>query len=230
MYGGTGRRRRPGPVEDGLSPRVRGNHDFRLQRPHRFRSIPACTGEPRIDGDRKPNLEVYPRVYGGTPIVSSIDCNGTGLSPRVRGNLVDREIRCSNAGSIPACTGEPQPGSGCTRRCWVYPRVYGGTHSSRKRNRNAGGLSPRVRGNRASTTQEPSLAGSIPACTGEPVWCGLPSRKSWVYPRVYGGTHGKRRPDCNAPGLSPRVRGNHAALLVHAVVDGSIPACTGEPE
>ena len=72
----------------------------------------------------------------------------------------------------------------------------------------AGGLSPRVRGNRNVTRGRISPYGSIPACAGEPRghlgWAALPT----VYPRVCGGTYlGVEQAGRNL-GLSPRVRGN----------------------
>ncbi len=50
-----------------------------------------------------------------------------------------------------------------------------------------------------------------------------------VYPRVYGETVSRRIANRALMGLSPRVRGNHAA--VNDALDhlGSIPACTGKP-
>ena len=50
---------------------------------------------------------VYPRVCGGTDLVSRPGDLLQGLSPRVRGNL---QVRCDDRrwlGSIPACAGEP---------------------------------------------------------------------------------------------------------------------------
>ena len=50
----------------GLSPRVRGNPAGLLAAILRWRSIPACAGEPqRYAGGRQPQ-QVYPRVCGGT--------------------------------------------------------------------------------------------------------------------------------------------------------------------
>ena len=138
-------------VQEGLSPRVRGN-PIRLSCLHERRqgSIPACAGEPRV----RPVLQlerqwVYPRVCGGTSTVhieasarSIPACagepfrrcgSGGGLSPRVRGNL-QRTYQ------------SPEQE--------VYPRVCGGTSQIASRY----GLSPRVRGKPRS----------IPACAGEP--------------------------------------------------------------
>ena len=91
------------------------------------------------------------------------------------------------------------------------------------------GLSPRVRGNRRRRWRGVGLIGSIPACAGEP-----PRSRPWltgrrVYPRVCGGTTGATVYQVDGPGLSPRVRGNLAALDLAIGRDGSIPACAGEP-
>ena len=50
---------------------------------------------------------VYPRVCGGTDGLERVCQGGQGLSPRVRGNLVWRDVDIETIGSIPACAGEP---------------------------------------------------------------------------------------------------------------------------
>ena len=72
--------------EGGLSPRVRGNPG--IGRPHRpgHGSIPACAGEPRWGRRACPDGRVYPRVCGGTLAEGVVREAGLGLSPRVRGN------------------------------------------------------------------------------------------------------------------------------------------------
>ena len=148
-------------------------------------------------------------MCGGTPSSPTIKEDPQGLSPRVRGNLLDSRPVARLKRSIPACAGEPRTRSG-SWWCWtVYPRVCGGTPVPRPgqcRNQ-----------------------GSIPACAGEPA-ATLGCR--WmvqVYPRVCGGTLGglprRRRFD----GLSPRVRGNLSARTAQKAVVRSIPACAGEP-
>ena len=70
------------------------------------------------------------------------------------------------------------------------------------------GLSPRVRGNRASACVGSLTSGSIPACAGEPRF-GLRGFVDFrVYPRVCGGTIVYRAGVGLRLGLSPRVRGN----------------------
>ena len=91
------------------------------------------------------------------------------------------------------------------------------------------GLSPRVRGNRASDFSLIDVSRSIPACAGEPL---IPNKRKGrlkVYPRVCGGT-------CTRPvwvfafqGLSPRVRGNLYSPASQSRLKRSIPACAGEP-
>ena len=129
VYGGTLPRGEADGCTQGLSPRVRGNRARPFQSQHGRGSIPACTGEPGpLDGHTQP-YGVYPRVYGGTTLTLDLSIDGTGLSPRVRGNLQGIPKEEVDHGSIPACTGEPisQPRHFGHER--VYPRVYGGTHS-----------------------------------------------------------------------------------------------------
>ena len=71
--------------------------------------------------------------------------------------------------------------------------------------------------------------GSIPACAGEPNQEGGYRYVYEVYPRVCGGTAHKARQLEEEAGLSPRVRGNLVHLTKWPVMQGSIPACAGEP-
>ena len=69
---------------------------------------------------------------------------------------------------------------------------------------------------------------SIPACAGEPMpHHACAQACPWVYPRVCGGTG--RASGQSGCGLSPRVRGNRDGDSNDSVMDGSIPACAGEP-
>ena len=152
----------------GLSPRVRGNLERRLQLSLLLRSIPARAGEPARCAPRAPQLPVYPRACGGTACESTrADSNG-GLSPRVRGNQVLHVGRVKFSGSIPARAGEPilaGTGRGPTR---VYPRACGGTAGAGLGAGVAIGLSPRVRGNPYLIRDFGDKLRSIPARAGEP--------------------------------------------------------------
>ena len=91
------------------------------------------------------------------------------------------------------------------------------------------GLSPRVRGNLRTFSQWRRRGGSIPACAGEPPWAGFVSLWRRVYPRVCGGTAGRRLWRRLSGGLSPRVRGNLGVGGQSGLLLRSIPACAGEP-
>ena len=93
----------------------------------------------------------------------------------------------------------------------------------------ARGLSPRVWGNPPLRGRPAPAAGSIPAYAGEPRWATKRARTRRVHPRVCGGTHERGLPRCRMEGPSPRVRGNHVHARRQQQLDGSIPACAGEP-
>ena len=213
----------------GLSPRVRGNHPELDLIPIPYGSIPACAGEPRSAAPRSCTSRVYPRVCGGTVARSCGTPGAAGLSPRVRGNRAVVSPRAARSGSIPACAGEPVPGSPCPSKPGVYPRVCGGTRAGKAVPVEAGGLSPRVRGNRDTYLGHASRQRSIPACAGEPSTSSSEGAEPEVYPRVCGGTSGTLKAGPPAPGLSPRVRGNPQLIGILVERDGSIPACAGEP-
>ena len=168
VCGGTRNGEQPRLLPLGLSPRVRGNL-FRRD-PARLlrRSIPACAGEPTSPALFPILRTVYPRVCGGTRDDVRCLANECGLSPRVRGNLLQVMSTIAEGGSIPACAGEP-----CACRRWaalarVYPRVCGGTPSSTGSMLPGLGLSPRVRGNLRLPARPRPPSRSIPACAGEP--------------------------------------------------------------
>ena len=68
VCGGTYREAADSVEAAGLSPRVRGNQDAAVAMATTTRSIPACAGEPAVDGQSRYDSEVYPRVCGGTPM------------------------------------------------------------------------------------------------------------------------------------------------------------------
>ena len=131
VCGGTGVRQRPTTYRAGLSPRVRGNHVFRVfchsligsiprvrGNPYTagnvsvtFWSIPACAGEPSQIAHRRQKNRVYPRVCGGTATSVGAPVMGSGywVYPRVCGGTirVAPVMGSTGKGSIPACAGEP---------------------------------------------------------------------------------------------------------------------------
>ena len=173
VCGGTSPAAGAGDQSRGLSPRVRGNRPTRAVCHDHPGSIPACAGEPELIVWMDTPQAVYPRVCGGTIINRQVRLRPRGLSPRVRGNHQRTPDCRQERGSIPACAGEPLPPYFRCGGFWVYPRVCGGTSVQVGLYIEAGGLSPRVRGNQRRQDTRAGAAGSIPACAGEPkrVWC-----------------------------------------------------------
>ena len=135
----------------------------------------------------------------------------------------------SPRGSIPAHTGEPNPGGSWLALLRVYPRTYGGTVITQCSQIADKGLSPHIRGNPLNAAAFLQSCGSIPAHTGEPVYNPITKRMDGVYPRTYGGTLTSLLLSLLPWGLSPHIRGNPMTLSKLTPPEGSIPAHTGEP-
>ncbi len=216
-------------IRCGLSPRLRGNHQFPRALERRIGSIPAPAGEPCGSARAGRARRVYPRACGGTGGAGNGVWDGRGLSPRLRGNLADHRLRRPVPRSIPAPAGEPRSCWSGRARMWVYPRACGGTKQAVEAVQGRLGLSPRLRGNLAIGPSTSPTSRSIPAPAGEPNFVGtLPGRWS-VYPRACGGTPFKRRRQTAVRGLSPRLRGNLSVDEQTLPCVGSIPAPAGEP-
>ena len=168
-------------------------------------------------------------MCGGTLSILNTAFNAAGLSPHVRGNQRFLDAHGVDAGSIPACAGEPEVRGIHPGYSRVYPRMCGGTAQSPRYDPAALGLSPHVRGNRLGRERPDPEGGSIPACAGEPTAGrhGPPAIR--VYPRMCGGTDTGDTLGVFLDGLSPHVRGNLAEDLRQHAGPRSIPACAGEP-
>ena len=178
----------------GLSPRVRGNPSLPSGTADGPGSIPACAGEPPQQPLAAGPAEVYPRVCGGTFVVTPGMTVRDGLSPRVRGNPHGGSMTTVLYRSIPACAGEPFGPPTSMVMEPVYPRVCGGTFFLPLLRPERRGLSPRVRGNQPWVANRPSAIGSIPACAGSkgqkakpgPSQNPVPSQNLWTLPRPWG--------------------------------------------
>ena len=157
-------------VRQGLSPHVRGNPRNAVLQTSLVGSIPACTGKPPSECRGCWQERVYPRMYGETEEDDEILDPTAGLSPHVRGNLIELLEPFVRKRSIPACTGKPPGRRRRSRWRWVYPRMYGETLHDGRRVLRVAGLSPHVRGNHRFLCRSELLVRSIPACTGKP--CG----------------------------------------------------------
>ena len=168
VCGGTYSAKRRGVLEDGLSPRVRGNPGDKWSGSMGVGSIPACAGEPSSVGRLSLTMTVYPRVCGGTRRALQDHPPSAGLSPRVRGNLYLTVGRPQLGGLSPRVRGNLS----MTVRLLTFngsiPRVCGGTPYFLLPPSKPEGLSPRVRGNRCGRRYTGRSDGSIPACAGEP--------------------------------------------------------------
>ena len=192
-------------------------------------SIPAPAGEPDRGWLLCRHPAVYPRACGGTGLMEARRIGLCGLSPRLRGNLVDKASGIGIAGSIPAPAGEPFFGVGRGTHLPVYPRACGGTLRASARWPAGGGLSPRLRGNPAQPLPRYRPFGSIPAPAGEPQVGLLSLHIREVYPRACGGTTAVTIDGAISGGLSPRLRGNRGMKVVRFGKKRSIPAPAGEP-
>ena len=153
----------------GLSPRMRGNPVLPSPARSRRGSNPAHAGEPVIRISPIRLSRVYPRACGGTTAGRPAMVRDTGLSPRMRGNRVQRFRAVAHKGSIPAHAGEPAAFRVSADENRVYPRACGGTLCVTAGQQHPGGLSPRMRGNPSDTESENERVGSIPAHAGEPL-------------------------------------------------------------
>ncbi len=152
-----------------------------------------------------------------------------GLSPRLRGNLLDPDPDRIGGGSIPAPAGEPAQCGRPAGHDPVYPRACGGTDSVAIRSTPLVGLSPRLRGNQCLLPVSCRHRRSIPAPAGEPVEGSSAIGRSSVYPRACGGTQSTPAVEQSDTGLSPRLWGNPCLSCRTPTCVGSIPAPAGEP-
>ena len=206
--GGTQRPDWIARLGEGLSPRGRGNPEYRGPRAPARGPIPARAGEPGSFRAGCHRFKAYPRAGGGTQRPDWIARLGEGLSPRGRGNHLRAKGCLAGGGLSPRGRGNHLRAKGCLA---------------------GGGLSPRGRGNRADAGKPRTPSGPIPARAGEPLLADRVFRAFKAYPRAGGGTPAHDLHGRGGPGLSPRGRGNPAASLTIAARARPIPARAGEP-
>ena len=152
-----------------------------------------------------------------------------GRSPHARGSPFGTAAIPTKKGSIPACAGEPWRRISTLLPRGVDPRMRGGALRWCVTNTMEWGRSPHARGSRLGNECGVFLAGSIPACAGEPVPPLLIVTCIWVDPRMRGGALGTCDNVYAMSGRSPHARGSLKCGLSVAHRYGSIPACAGEP-
>ena len=122
-------------------------HRCRYWRHLHRRSIPASAGQPSPPRSPPAYSPVYPRECGATESNCYRPYPGVGLSPRVRGNLLDLFLEPGHHRSIPASAGQPKTWTRRFPSISVYPRECGATRMRWETPSALTGLSPRVRGN-----------------------------------------------------------------------------------
>ena len=176
--------------------------------PARWRSIPACAGEPDAPPVDSTGGEVDPRVCGGAEMLAIMCGIWMGRSPRVRGSPTASASPAAWCGSIPACAGEPMIMNTCITHCGVDPRVRGGASYAGGPETLGKGRSPRTRGSRNLRRISQIAYRSIPAYAGEPNLLILSKRLWKVDPRVRGGAPTVPTMPSTSGGRSPRTRGS----------------------
>ena len=111
MHGETRRARQRHVGAPGLSPHARGNPGMPVTSAYCSGTIPACTGKPVSSTSIAFACKDYPRMHGETVIAIRCVRPKEGLSPHARGNPIARTANVQRTGTIPACTGKPEPGA-----------------------------------------------------------------------------------------------------------------------
>ncbi len=211
----------------GLSPRLRGTEYVYAYVCILCRFIPAPAGNGRPCRSWWRERAVYPRACGERRRKSVSVGSAAGLSPRLRGTglVCSAGIRLSRF--IPAPAGNGPKSARPTSKPAVYPRACGERWLIETSVLANTGLSPRLRGTACSRSAACRTRRFIPAPAGNG-WqrhagrCVRP-----VYPRACG----ERAPNIVEGGaligLSPRLRGTDAFVIVEKPGARFIPAPAG---
>ena len=213
----------------GLPPRVRGNHGDHVPAKLPLGPTPARAGQPGGALQHHAVPAAYPRACGATRQIRQTAFDGTGLPPRVRGNLDVLQHPRPDRGPTPARAGQPISASALSSVTPAYPRACGATRYQLRARLAEDGLPPRVRGNRAGRPRRAHGHRPTPARAGQPARHAHKRRDREAYPRACGATSPAvgRRSICT--GLPPRVRGNRGRALARDVCRGPTPARAGQP-
>ena len=191
------------------------------------RIIPAYAGNTELLLRRHHWCRDHPRVCGEHLAMTSVACERTGSSPRMRGTRADRIDLIHAIGIIPAYAGNTQLRMPPTMICWDHPRVCGEHHTAMIARITPLGSSPRMRGTRVLSATGSRNAGIIPAYAGNTHYCCSVRVLAWDHPRVCG-EH--EFTDCTMAkygGSSPRMRGTRLRPRRFAARFGIIPAYAG---
>ena len=156
--------------------------------------------------------------------------NGSGLSPRMRGHLLEGTICSDESGSIPADAGASTAPVSPRNPSRVYPRGCGGIRSFAILAFPLWGLSPRMRGHHRSRVSRGRQGRSIPADAGASNAQASASKAATVYPRGCGGIDSVGVETVGYGGLSPRMRGHPCSSLSGTGRYGPVAPCIAPKE
>ena len=154
-------------------------------------------------------MKEHPRVYGENTGQEVRDGAPVGTSPRVRGKLLDWDMKGAGYRNIPACTGKTLRTALEKLPITEHPRVYGENPVNTQKPSGNVGTSPRVRRKPSPPTEFIARSWNIPACTGKTIMLRRLAAITTEHPRVYGENESRLASQNARVGTSPRVRGKH---------------------
>ena len=232
----------------GSSPRVRGKHGRRRQRPRLRGLIPARAGKTFRSPALSPVARAHPRACGENARAHAGPRDEGRSSPRVRGKRPPLPGPRRRDRLIPARAGKTAASSTGSTPSTAHPRACGENWRRTVRLRPLMGSSPRVRGKlrwnsnvsgwgrlipaRAGKTQFhaglPPPGGLIPARAGKTRRAGPSRTGCTAHPRACEENPPLRTARSRTGGSSPRVRGKLAGTRPTTVPTGLIPARAGK--
>ena len=152
----------------GRSPRARGNRRLHEPIAEDLGPIPADAGKPAAGPGAATPCRADPRGRGENAL--TIDSLGLtqGRSPRTRGTVPAFSSEDYQMRPIPADAGKTHSPSSPISSTAADPRGRGETSTRYEAIESAEGRSPRTRGNRRRSLQDPAGPGPIPAGAGKP--------------------------------------------------------------
>ena len=212
----------------GSSPLTRGKPARARDSIRPARLIPAHAGKTSTCGRRSTSWTAHPRSRGENHARKVAKPGDKGSSPLTRGKRRDHAGRGPVLGLIPAHAGKTRGRPGRSFRRPAHPRSRGENSMVAGAARAAAGSSPLTRGKRRRPTQQPRLAGLIPAHAGKTQF-GVPSRRDVrAHPRSRGENTVSVLSVCRGAGSSPLTRGKPLSKASNILGSRLIPAHAGK--
>ena len=220
-------RRGRGSVNDGSSPRVRGELQSWFISQITSRIIPARAGRTRLRFCRGCGRPDHPRACGANDWVREFKEISDGSSPRVRGEqnaIVQLVLKLR---IIPARAGRTTTTSNSTCAASDHPRACGANPFRVSHRAVTPGSSPRVRGELDKKVSDAKAARIIPARAGRTTSPTGSPPPATDHPRACGANPAVWVSIMATLGSSPRVRGERRGEDLHGRGGRIIPACAG---